>query len=62
MICEVIELILRRRSPTPESGNSMKIGLIVYYVCEQNQQRPIDVSEVTGDVRPVVPAGDLWRG
>ena len=33
MICEVIRLILRRRSPTPESGNSIKIGLIVYYVC-----------------------------
>ena len=24
---------------------------------EQNQQRPIDVSEVTGNVRPVVPSG-----
>ena len=33
VICEVIKLILRRRSPAPESGNSMKIGLIVYYVC-----------------------------
>ena len=33
VICEVVRLILRRRSPAPESGNSMKIGLIVYYVC-----------------------------
>ena len=33
VICEVIRLILRRRSPAPESGNYMKIGLIVYYVC-----------------------------
>ena len=33
VICEVIKLILRRRSPAPDSGNSMKIGLIVYYVC-----------------------------
>ena len=33
VICEFIKLILRRRSPTPESGNSMKVGLIVYYVC-----------------------------
>ena len=33
VICEVIRMILRRRSPAPESGNSMKIGLIVYYVC-----------------------------
>ena len=33
MICEVVRLILRHRSPTPESGNSIKIGLIVYYVC-----------------------------
>ena len=24
---------------------------------EHNRQRPIDVSEVTGNVRPVVPAG-----
>ena len=24
---------------------------------EQNQQRPIDVSEATGNVRPVVPTG-----
>ena len=33
MICEVIRLILRRWSPTPESGNSITIGLMVYYVC-----------------------------
>ena len=33
VICEVVRLILRRRSPATESGNSMKIGLIVYYVC-----------------------------
>ena len=33
VICEVIRLILRRRSPAPESGNSIKIGLIVHYVC-----------------------------
>ena len=33
VICEVVRLILRRRSPAPESGNSMKNGLIVYYVC-----------------------------
>ena len=33
VICEVIKLILRRRSSAPESGNSMKVGLIAYYVC-----------------------------
>ena len=33
VICEVVRLILRRRSPAPESGNYMKIGLIVCYVC-----------------------------
>ena len=33
MIREVVRLILWPRSPEPESGNSMKIGLIVYYVC-----------------------------
>ena len=33
VICEVMKWILRRRSPAPESGHSMKIGLIVYYVC-----------------------------
>ena len=32
MTCEVVRLILRRRSPTPESGNSITIELIAYYV------------------------------
>ena len=35
VICEVARLILRRRSPAPESGCSIKIGLYIYlcYVC-----------------------------
>ena len=32
VIREVVRLILRPRSLEPESGNSLKIGLIVYYV------------------------------
>ena len=30
VICEVVRLILRRRSPAPESGCSIKIGLNIY--------------------------------
>ena len=36
MISEIERLILQRRSPDPESGGSIKIGLnsYKYYVCE----------------------------
>ena len=36
MISEVVRLILRRRSPEPEYGCSIKIGLnnYKYYVCK----------------------------
>ena len=35
-LCEVVRQILQRRSPEPESGCSIKIGLNIYkyYVCK----------------------------
>ena len=58
MICEVIRLILWCRSPTPESGNSIKIGLIVYYVCKKGRGISAFSGELDSLLRCAVSVGE----